>query len=362
MPDKSNPIETVMKYKTACRAPYSGMVNFARAFLLALFAFTSSCAVHRELKSSSSLQEFVNSELARFPGHAGVYVKNLKTGEDAGFRADEIFNSASVIKLPVAALVLEKAAHGELNLDERVHLRKEDVRIGTGVLQFHDPDLNPTLRDIVFEMIVTSDNTATDIAIGRAGGVPAVNAWIKKNGYEHSLHLNQTLGDCFLKFAPLFALSDLAPKSEDAKIIQTASRGIEEERKKVVEDREWWIGEITPRGIGRLLESAERRQLVSKDMSDLLIKMLDNQQGGACRLPHYLSWPTYSVAHKTGDWPPALANDVGIIYTPCGPIIVAFCANSIHGNYGEAEDEIGRFAQKLVNYFELTERREAEKP
>jgi hypothetical protein len=68
--------------------------------------------------------------------------------------------------------------------------------------------------------------------------------------------------------------------------------------------------------------------------------------------PHYLGWPEYRVAHKTGDWPPVLANDVGIVYTRSGPIVIAFCANAIRGNYGEAEDHIGRFARKVVEYYE----------
>lgn len=317
-----------------------------------LLVLTSSCATQREPKSSSGLQKMVNFELARFPGHAGVFVKHLKTGEEASFRADEIFNSASVIKLPVAALVLEKAARGELSLDQRISLKKEDMRGGTGILQFHDLGLQPTLRDIIFEMIITSDNTATDVAIERAGGVNAINTWIKANGYENSLHLTQTVGDCFTKFTDIFAAMET--EAQDAEALQRAARATEQHEKKVTGDRDFWIGEITPRGIGRMLESAERRTLVSKEMSELLLKMLREQQSGACRLPHFLPWPAFIVAHKTGDWPPLLANDVGIIYTRSGPIVIAFCANSIHGNYGEAEDHIGRFAQKVVQYFDRT--------
>ena len=72
-------------------------------------------------------------------------------------------------------------------------------------------------------------------------------------------------------------------------------------------------------------------------------------QAGQRRLNHYLSVP---VAHKTGDFPPVLANDVGIIYARSGPIVVSFLGNAITGNYGEAEDHIGRFAQQLVEYFD----------
>ena len=32
----------------------------------------------------------------------------------------------------------------------------------------------------------------------------------------------------------------------------------------------------------------------------------------------------YTVAHKTGDGSPVIANDVGIIYAPSGPIVLSF--------------------------------------
>jgi hypothetical protein len=58
------------------------------------------------------------------------------------------------------------------------------------------------------------------------------------------------------------------------------------------------------------------------------------------------------VAHKTGDFPPVLANDVGIIFARSGPIVVSFFANAITGPYGEAEDRIGRIAQLILAYFD----------
>src|SRR5882724_10691266 len=101
--DKSNPMKAFTKFEAHAVCSRIGTVNFRQGFCVLLLVLASSCATQREAKSSSGLQKLLNSELARFPGHAGVYVKHLKTGEEAGFRADEIFNPASVIKLTVAA-------------------------------------------------------------------------------------------------------------------------------------------------------------------------------------------------------------------------------------------------------------------
>jgi beta-lactamase class A len=278
---------------------------------------------------STGLQRLLDAELARFPGRAGVWVKHLTTGEEAAVRGDETFNSASVIKLPVLVLAYQLADKGTLSLDERITIRKEDIRGGSGIFRYHDVGLQPTLRDVLMQMVITSDNTATDLAIAKVGGVARVNAWLKENGYADGLRLTQTTGDLFAKYAAL---------------PQGASRN-----EKTNADREYWLGEITPRATGRLLEAMQVEKLVSPRASQAMIRMLRAQQAGARRLPHFVDVP---IAHKTGDFPPVLANDVGIAFARSGAVVIAFCANAITGPYGEAEDRIGRVAQLIVQYFD----------
>jgi hypothetical protein len=98
-----------------------------------------------------------------------------------------------------------------------------------------------------------------------------------------------------------------------------------------------------------MIEAIEKKTIASKTACDDMLRMMRAQQAGARRLNHFLSVP---VAHKTGDFPPVLANDVGIIYARSGPIAVSFLGNAITGTYGEAEDRIGRFAQQLVEHFD----------
>ena len=72
------------------------------------------------------------------------------------------------------------------------------------------------------------------------------------------------------------------------------------------------------------------------------------QLAGSRRLPHFVDVP---VAHKTGD-SGNIANDVGIIYSRSGPIVIAVMVTGITGSLGEAEDRIGRLAQLIVNHFD----------
>jgi beta-lactamase class A len=283
------------------------------------------------------LQRLLEAEVARFPGHAGVWVRHLSLGEEAAVHADDTFNSASVIKLSVLALAFQMADRGELSLAERVTINAADFRGGSGIFRYNDPGLQPTLRDVLLQMVITSDNTATDIAIAKVGGVARVNAWLRQTGYADALKLNMTTGDLFAKY------NALAPGSN--------------RNEKTNADRAYWLGEMTPRATGRLIEAIQRCSdgsapspaIASQKSCADMIRMMRAQQSGARRLPHFLS---ANVAHKTGDFPPVLANDVGIIFARSGPIVVSFFGNAIEGPYAEAEDRIGRVAQLIVAYFD----------
>jgi beta-lactamase class A len=276
-------------------------------------------------QSPSPLQSLLSRSASEFPGKAGIWVKHLTTGETAGVRDGEMFNSASVIKIPVLVLAFQMADRGELKLDERLTIQKSDIRGGSGIFRYHDDGLQPTFRDVLLQMIITSDNTATDLAIAKVGGVARVNAWLKQAGYADGQKLTQTTGELFAKYNALKPTDDRNEKTNA--------------------DRSYWLGELSPRGIGLMLEAIEKKTIASTAACEAMLRMMRAQQAGQRRLNHYLLVP---VAHKTGDFPPVLANDVGIIYARSGPIVVSYLGNTITGTYGEAEDRIGRFAQQLV--------------
>ncbi|MFP5378868.1 MAG: serine hydrolase, partial [Vicinamibacteria bacterium] len=172
-----------------------------RASLLVTLLFVAACSSPPpEPPAPASLQEVVDAAVEGYPGQIGVYVKHLGTGEEASVRGDDAFNSASVIKIPVLTLALQMAERGDLSLDERIEIRADDLRPGSGIFQHHDLGLRPTLRDVLLQMIITSDNTATDIAIARVGGVAAVNQWLLEAGYSEGLRLFQTTGELFRKY------------------------------------------------------------------------------------------------------------------------------------------------------------------
>jgi beta-lactamase class A len=319
------------------------------------------------LMAEGGLQRLLEAELSRFPAKAGIYVKHLTTGEEAAVRGYETVNSASVIKIPVMVLAYQLAEKGTISLDSRVEITKGDLRGGSGVLRYHDPGLRPTVRDLITQMVITSDNTATDLMIAKVGGVAAVNAWLTANRYPE-LRLNSTVYEVFRRRYEVAdsALRSLTPEdvyalgSNDPEFAGMArdrfdrvqarmSMLADELNRQVNEEPSTWLGQITPRGTGRLLEAIERCTIASKASCAEMTRAFRRQQSGARRLPHFLDVP---VGHKTGDFPPALANDVGVIYARSGAIVVAFLTNAIREPYAETEDRMGRVAQAIVGYFD----------
>jgi beta-lactamase class A len=327
---------------------------------------------------SPGLQALLDAELAGFPGATGVYVKHLTTGEEAGVRSDQDFSTASVIKLTFMIKAYQMADRKELDLEERITLNRAHLRHGTGVFQYHDAGLQPTLRDVITEMIITSDNTATDIVLMRIGGPAVVTKWLADSGYpalasygrphDYRRDLLAMLDPAFAALTPeettgLMYASDRNPLFERYGDLFTGPRAkwidvvrdpanrqrlARERDARTSTDRKFWLGSMTPKDTARLLESIERGTAASRASCDAMLLTLRRQQLGARRLPHFVEVP---VGHKTGDGG-TIANDVGIIYTRSGPLVVAFFANSVRGSYAEAEDRIGTLGRRLVTYFD----------
>jgi beta-lactamase class A len=326
----------------------------------------------------TGLTRLLEAELERFPARTGVYVKHLTTGEEAGVRADVAFSSASVIKIPIMVRAFQLADGKNLNLDERTEIRRSDLRDGTGVLQYHDLGLTPTFRDLITQMVITSDNTATDLMTLKVGGVDRLNEWLASAGYDHIRMIGRgfeyrrkllaLLDPRFanltpeettaLQYAaqdnPLFALYRplfMAERAQWVDIVRDPSnrRKLAQNRDRLtIEDRTYWLGDMNPRETGRMLEAIERGTIASKESCEAMKSTMRRQQAGTRRIPHFLDVP---VGHKTGD-SAVIANDVGMVYSRSGTVVIAFFTNGITGPYAETEDRIGRVSRLIVDYFD----------
>jgi beta-lactamase class A len=252
-----------------------------------------------------------------------VYVKSLDTGEEIAIDADRPMDTMSTIKIPLMVEVLEQVRAGTLQLDERVTLLRDDFLPGTGILRSLEPGAVLTLKDLLTLMIIVSDNTATDLLYRRVGGTEAVNRRMEALG----LKVTRATGTARAWFDALRAAPERDAFHREAKHP---------------------FGLSTAREMGQLLEKMERGTLVDKTSSDLMLDTL-RAQVYRSRIPRFLAG--YRVPHKTGDFLPYIADDVGVLEAP-GRTVVLSVFTAQHYGSGEAlEEAIGRVAEQVAAYF-----------
>ena len=235
-------------------------------------------------------QQEIYRLLADLRGTAGLYIEDCDSGEVFTINPDYVFPSASVIKIPMLALLMRDAQQGLVDLDAPRKIADNNRVGGTGILCELGHDYMPSLRDMAKLMIVLSDNIATN-EIMDVIGIDRLNAFCKEMGYQHIT---------------------LMRKMMDFEAIKQGRNNY------------MCAGET-----GRLLSLISRGEFVNEEVSQTIFNMMAAQQ---CRnkLPAMVPAVTsYSgvngtvpegkvlVANKTGDLV-GIQHDVGIFQLPDG--------------------------------------------
>jgi beta-lactamase class A len=118
-------------------------------------------------------------------GTWGISLHDLDTNETWEVNGQELFYSASVIKIPIMIAVFAASHRKEIFLSKSLTLKREDMVGGSGVLQHMTPGTQVTIYDLITLMIIQSDNTATNILIDLVG-TEAIQQTMIKIGLEES--------------------------------------------------------------------------------------------------------------------------------------------------------------------------------
>ena len=118
---------------------------------------------------------------ARAPGRLGVYVEELGTGARVSLHGDEPWYLASGVKVPVAIATLRSVEDGELALEDTLVLEARDLVDGAGPTRSKPVGSALRVDWLIEQMLVRSDNTATDVLIRRIG-LERVNAVARELG------------------------------------------------------------------------------------------------------------------------------------------------------------------------------------
>ena len=271
----------------------------------------------------ANLQKQLEALAAQHQGKVALYAKDLTTGKTVAIDADTPVQTASVIKLPLMLETMYEVKAGKHSLDEKITLTKDNQVPGSGVLQFMQPGLQLTLQDTMTLMIILSDNSATDLMID-AIGVGPVNNRMEQMGLKNT-HLYK-------------------------KVYRPATEPMPADQKK------FGLGKTTAREMAEVLESIERCDLSDKALCEKMIGIMKNQQDRN-KIPRYLetvdtSETPSAVANKTGSLD-HVRNDVGIVYTKRGPIVIsAFTYDNQDDSWtpdNKAELLIAKMAKEIVD-------------
>ncbi|MDE2995984.1 MAG: class A beta-lactamase-related serine hydrolase [Bacteroidota bacterium] len=218
-----------------------------------------------------------------FDGRAGIYVKDLVTGQEFGINADTLYPTASMIKVPIMAAVFDRIERGELEYQQEL--------VYVDSLFYSDSDISGEFRDsatvtlseMLMLSITRSDNTASLWLQELAGTGTAINAWLDSNGFEGTRMNSRTPG----------------------------RRG------------DWEIfgwGQTTPREMARLMEMIHTGEAVSPAASEEMLRVLQRpwwDDEALSRVP-----PSVEVASKNGAVS-ASKSEVVLVHAPSGPYL--FC-------------------------------------
>ncbi|MBF2048274.1 MAG: serine hydrolase [Leptolyngbya sp. IPPAS B-1204] len=235
----------------------------------------------------------------------GVYVMDIDNGDFFSFNGNATFSAASMIKLPVLIAFFQDVDAGKIKLDEMLQIQQTDVAEGSGDMQYAGVGTQYSALETATNMIVSSDNTATNMVIRRLGGIQALNQRFRQWGLQQTL-LRKPLPD-------LEGTNTTSPK-------ELAS-------------------------LMALLNDGKLISMKSRDRAFEIMRRTANDS----LLPSVMS-PGSAIAHKTGDIG-SMLGDIGLVDLPSGRrYAIATMVKRPH-NDARAQDLIRQIAAIVYEHF-----------
>lgn len=242
-----------------------------------------------------------------FGGDVGVYVRHLDTGATAAIRADDVFPTASMIKVPLLVALYEQVEAGRLNPEAELpypDTLRYQYEESTDVVGYMEPGETLPLSELAFLMLSVSDNVASLWIQALVGGGMVVNDWLAEHGLERTRVNSRTPG------------------------------------REAARERYGW-GQTTPREIGELLVMIREGRVVSAAASEEMYRMLTNSYWDDVALSQIP--PTVQAASKQG-FVERSRSEVLLVNAPAGDYVLAI----ITANQTDTSSDPGNEGLRLI--------------
>ncbi|MBD2841611.1 serine hydrolase [Erythrobacter rubeus] len=255
-------------------------------------------------------------------GEVGIAVIDVENGYAYHSNGDRLMPQQSVSKLWVAMAALAKVDAGELDLTERVSIRRADLTL------FYQPIRNivrtrgsfsSDYDDLIERALASSDNTANDRVLRRIGGAEAVQDWLDDVGLDMiqfgADERTKQSAIAGLHWDQSYSYGDMFYRARDV---------VPQERRR--EAFEAYLGDpidgASALGIAYSMAQLARGELLSEASTHYLRNTLSRTRSGPRRLKGGLA-EGWGIEHKTGtgqvfDGEQSGYNDVGLLIAPDG--------------------------------------------
>lgn len=121
--------------------------------------------------------------------HPSVFVWEYSTGNGFEINADEVFPSASIIKIPIAFELMRLIDRSEntdnpINLEDKRTFSEQFRTLGSGDLQYTSANVEYSIDYLANIMIANSDNSATNMILYEIGGIDGFNRAMRNLGLK----------------------------------------------------------------------------------------------------------------------------------------------------------------------------------
>jgi beta-lactamase class A len=287
----------------------------ARIFTLLACCLLLSCGAVAQV-TDRKLTKDVEDLLRDFHGVAGVYIKHLKSGKVVAINADTIFPTASMVKIPILAGIMDKIDRKELDYHQNVLYRDSLLYPGEDILGSFRDSQQIQLSKVVMLMLTTSDNTASLWLQQLAGTGTRINELMQANGLAQTRVNSRTPG-------------------------REGQRSL------------YGWGQTTPREMVLLMEKIYRGGLINPSVSAQMLRMLGRNywdEEALSQIPPYIF-----TASKNGAVNQSRSETI-LVMAPSGPYIFSVITKNQADESWEPGNEGFVLARKLSrllwSYFE----------
>lgn len=227
------------------------------------------------------LKQSVDNALRGTQGSYGIVVKNLDDGEGYEFNEHVVYDTASLYKLWVMAVVFQQIEKGKLKptivLSQDIGTLNKKFGIASDSAELLDGSVTLTVEQALSKMITVSDNYAAMLLTQKVG-LSTISTYLERNGFTET------------------------KMGTDSNLPTT-----------------------TPSDVALFFKKLYKGELGSKASTQEMIELLKNQQLNS-KIPRYLP-DSIVIAHKTGELD-EYTHDAGLILDKKGNYLLVIMSKS----------------------------------